>query len=171
MRYDKGIGFVRFIRHAASQHIDASTMGSMDIKPIKSEGDYKRALRAMEQLWEAKPDTPESDRLELLCILVEAFERSIIVSRRPNPIAAIEHCMENRRLTRKNMKPCIGSRARVSEVMARRRPLTLRMIRRLTVGLEIHQRIYPTLSHSRSPGSLTVHHERSRLARISCTIS
>ena len=47
----------------------------MDIRPIKSEGDYKRALRAIEQLWEAKPDTPESDRLELLSILVQAFER------------------------------------------------------------------------------------------------
>ena len=55
----------------------------MDIKPIKSEGDYKRALRAIEQLWEAKPDTPESDRLELLCILVEAFEREHYLSRRP----------------------------------------------------------------------------------------
>ena len=55
----------------------------------------------------------------------------------PDPIAAIEHCMESRGLTRKVLEPFIGSRARVSEVMARRRPLTLRMIRRLTVGLGI----------------------------------
>ncbi|MGH8544901.1 MAG: helix-turn-helix domain-containing protein [Gammaproteobacteria bacterium] len=79
----------------------------MDSKPIKSEGDYKRALRAIEQLWEVKP------------------------------VAAIEHCMESRGLTRKDLEPFIGNRARVSEVMATRRPLTLRMIRRLAVGLGI----------------------------------
>ena len=123
----------------------------MDIKPIKSESDYKRALRAIEQLWEAKPDTPESDRLELLCILVEAFEREHYPIPPPDPIAAIEHCMESRGLTRKDLEPFIGSRARVSEVMARRRPLTLRMIRRLTAGLEISTdvliQLYRTTDH------------------------
>ena len=123
----------------------------MDIKPIKSEGDYKRALRAIEQLWDAKPDTPESDRLELLCILVEAFEREHYPIPPPDPIAAIEHCMESRGLTRKDIEPFIGSRARVSEVMARRRPLTLRMIRRLAVGLGIPTDVliqpYRTVDH------------------------
>jgi HTH-type transcriptional regulator / antitoxin HigA len=109
----------------------------MDIRPIKSEGDYKRALRAIEQLWEAKPDTPESDRLELLSILVEAFEREHYPIPLPDPIAAIEHCMESRGLTRKDLEPFIGSRVRVSEVPARRRPLTLSMIRRLSAGLGI----------------------------------
>ena len=109
----------------------------MDIKPIKSEGDYKRALRAIEQLWEVKPDTPESDRLELLSILVEAFEREHYPVLPPDPIAAIEHCMKSRGLARKDLEPFIGSRARVSEVMARRRPLTLSMIRRLSIGLGI----------------------------------
>jgi HTH-type transcriptional regulator/antitoxin HigA len=123
----------------------------MDIKPIKSEGDYKRALRAIEQSWGAKPDTPESDRLELLSILVEAFERQHYPMAPPDPIAAIEHCMESRGLTRKDLEPFIGSRARVSEVMARRRPLTLSMIRRLTVGLQIPSEVliqpYCTLDH------------------------
>ena len=85
----------------------------MDIRPIKSEGDYKRALRAIEQLWEAKPETPESDRLELLSILVEAFEREHYPIPPPDPIAAIEHCMESRGLTRKDLESFIGSRARV----------------------------------------------------------
>ena len=109
----------------------------MDIRPIKSEADYATALHELEQLWEAKPDTPESDRLELLSILVEAFEREHYPIPPPDPIAAIEHCIENRGLTRRDLEPFIGSRARVSDVMARRRPLTLSMIRRLTVGLGI----------------------------------
>jgi HTH-type transcriptional regulator/antitoxin HigA len=109
----------------------------MDIKPIKSKADYKKALHEIEQLWEAQPETPESDRLELLSILVEAFEREHYPIQPPDPIAAIEHCMESRALTRKDLEPYIGSRARVSEVMARRRPLTLSMIRRLSVGLGI----------------------------------
>jgi HTH-type transcriptional regulator/antitoxin HigA len=123
----------------------------MEIKPIKSNADYKRALREIEQLWEAKPDTPESNRLELLSILVEAFEREHYPIPLPNPIAAIEHCMESRGLTRKDLEPFIGSRARISEVMARRRPLTLNMIRRLTVGLAIPTDVliqpYPTVDH------------------------
>ena len=77
------------------------------------------------------------DALALFDILVEAFEREHYPIPPPDPIAAIEHCMESRGLTRKVLEPFIGSRVRVSEVMVRRRPLTLRMIRRLTVGLEI----------------------------------
>ncbi|MGH8565911.1 MAG: helix-turn-helix domain-containing protein [Gammaproteobacteria bacterium] len=123
----------------------------MDIRPVKSEGDYKRALRAIEQLWEAKPDTRESERLELLSILVEAFEREHYPISPPDPIAAIEHCMESRGLTRKDLEPYIGGRARVSEVLARRRPLTLSMIRRLSVGLGIPTDVliqpYRTVEH------------------------
>lgn len=123
----------------------------MDIRPIKSEGDYNRALRAIEQLWEAKPDTPESDHLELLSILVEAFEREHYPVPPPDPIAAIEHCMESGGLTRKDLEPFIGSRARVSEIMARRRPLTLSMIRRLSIGLGIPTDVliqpYRTVDH------------------------
>lgn len=109
----------------------------MNIKPVKSKADYKRALHEIEQLWEAKPNTPESDRLELLSILVEAYEREQYPIAPPDPIAAIEDCMESRGLTRKDLEPFIGSRARVSEVLARRRPLTLSMIRRLSTGLGI----------------------------------
>jgi HTH-type transcriptional regulator / antitoxin HigA len=123
----------------------------MDIRPIKTKGDYKKALGAIEQLWEAKPDTPESERLELLSILVEAFEREHYPIPLPDPIAAIEHCMESRGLTRKDLEPYLGSRARVSEVLARRRPLTLSMIRRLSVGLGIPTdvliQLYRTVEH------------------------
>ncbi|MGH7945501.1 MAG: helix-turn-helix domain-containing protein [Opitutaceae bacterium] len=106
----------------------------MDIRPIKSEAQYRTALREIERVWEAKPDTLESDRLDLLSILVEAFEREHYLIPPPDPIAAIEHCMESRGLTRKDLEPFIASRARVSEVLARRRPLTLSMIHRLTIG-------------------------------------
>jgi HTH-type transcriptional regulator/antitoxin HigA len=120
----------------------------MDIKPIKSEADYKAALREIEQLWGAEPDTAGSDRLEVLSLLVEAFEREHYPIPTPDPISAIEHCMESRGLTRKDLEPFIGSRARVSEVMTRRRPLTLGMIRRLAAGLQIPTDVliqpYPT---------------------------
>lgn len=102
-------------------------------------------------MWEAKRDTPESDRLELLSILVEAFEREHYPIPLPDPIAAIEHCMESRGLTRRDLEPFIGSRARVSEVLARRRSLTLSMIRRLSVGLRIPTDVliqpYRTVEH------------------------
>ncbi|MGH8607410.1 MAG: helix-turn-helix domain-containing protein [Gammaproteobacteria bacterium] len=123
----------------------------MNSKPIKSKAAYEAALREITLLWEAKPDTPESDRLELLSILVEAFEREHYPIPAPDPIAAIEHCMESRGLSRKDLEPFIGSRARVSEVMTRRRPLTLGMIRRLAAGLGIPTealiQAYPTTNH------------------------
>jgi transcriptional regulator with XRE-family HTH domain len=75
--------------------------------------------------------------LEVLSLLVETFEREHYPIPTPDPISAIEHYMESRGLTRKDLEPFIGSRARVSEVMTRRRPLTLGMIRRLAAGLRI----------------------------------
>ncbi len=75
--------------------------------------------------------------MEVLSLLVEAFEREHYPIPTPDPISAIEHCMESCGLTRKDLEPFIGSRARVSEVMTRRHPLTLGMIRRLAVGLRI----------------------------------
>jgi HTH-type transcriptional regulator/antitoxin HigA len=82
----------------------------MDIRSIKTQGDYKRALRAIEQLWHAKPDTPESERLELLSILAEAFEREQYPTSPPDPIAAIKHCMDSRGLAPKDLEPYNGSR-------------------------------------------------------------
>ena len=109
----------------------------MDIKPIKTEADYQTALEEVENLFDAAPDTPEGDRLEVLVTLVEAYEEKHYSIPKPDPIEAILYHMESRGLTRRDLQPYIGSRARVSEVLNRKRPLTMEMIRNLHNGLGI----------------------------------
>jgi HTH-type transcriptional regulator/antitoxin HigA len=109
----------------------------MDIKPIRSRKDYQAALVEIERLWEAKEGTAEADRLEVLSLLVEAYERQHEPIADPEPIDFLLHVMEARGLTRKDLEPYIGSRARVAEVLNRVRPLTLDMIRRLSGGLDL----------------------------------
>jgi HTH-type transcriptional regulator/antitoxin HigA len=110
---------------------------AMNIKPIKTAEDYQVALKEIERLFEAVPDTSEGDRLEVLVTLVEAYERRHYSIPLPDPIEAIEYYMESRGLSRRDLEPYIGSRARISEILNRRRPLTLRMIRNLEEGLGI----------------------------------
>jgi len=109
----------------------------MDIKPIKTEADYQAALREIEQLLDAAPNTPASDRLEVLATLVEAYEDQAYPIPLPDPIDAILYHLESRGLTRRDLEPQIGHRARVSEILTRKRPLTLRMIQRLHSDLGI----------------------------------
>jgi HTH-type transcriptional regulator/antitoxin HigA len=107
------------------------------IKPIKTDTDYRAALAEVEQLFDAAPDTLAGDRLEVLVALIEVYEAKHYQMPLPDPIAAIEYHLESRGLTRRDLEPFIGSRARVSEVLHRRRPLTIEMIRRLHAGLGI----------------------------------
>ena len=109
----------------------------MEIKPIKNEVDYQAALKEIELLFDAAPDTPEGDRLEVLTTLVEVYEERHYTIPPPDPIEAILYHMESRGLTRRDLEPYIGSRARVSEVLNRKRPLTMEMIRNLHKGLGI----------------------------------
>jgi HTH-type transcriptional regulator/antitoxin HigA len=109
----------------------------MDIRPIKNENDYEEALAEIERLFDAARDTPESDRLDILITLVEAYEVEHYPIPAPDPIEAIKYYMESRGLTRSDLEPYIGSRARVAEVLNRKRPLSLQMIRRLWEGLGI----------------------------------
>ena len=109
----------------------------MDIKPIKTETDYQAALEEIENLFDADPDTPEGDRLEVLVTLVEAYEEKHYSIPMPDPIEAILYHMESRGLTRLDLQQYIGSRARVSEVLNRKRPLSMEMIRNLHKGLGI----------------------------------
>jgi HTH-type transcriptional regulator/antitoxin HigA len=113
----------------------------MSIKPIKTETDYRVALEEIEHLFDAVPGTPESDRLEVLTTLVEAYEEECHPIPLPDPIEAIQYYMESRGLSRRDLEPYIGSRARVAEILNRRRPLSLSMIRRLEVGLGIPAKI------------------------------
>jgi HTH-type transcriptional regulator/antitoxin HigA len=103
----------------------------MDIKPIKTEADYDRALAVINNLWGAELDTPEGDRLDILMALVEAYETRHHSIDFPDPVDAILFRMEQQGLTRKDLEPILGSRSRVSEILNRKRKLTLEMIRRL----------------------------------------
>jgi HTH-type transcriptional regulator/antitoxin HigA len=109
----------------------------MKIKPIRTEADYEAALKEIERLFDAKPGTAEADRLEVIATLTEAYEEKHFAIPLPDPIEAILYYMESRGLSRRDLEPFIGSRARVSEVLNRRRPLTMEMIRNLHSSLGI----------------------------------
>jgi len=109
----------------------------VEIRPIKTEKDYKSVLKIMEQLFNAAPGTTEGDRLDVLATLVEAYEDKHYNIPVPDPVEAILYHLESRGLTRRELEPFIGSRARVSEILNRRRSLTLKMIRKLSTGLGI----------------------------------
>lgn len=111
--------------------------GTGAIKPIKTDVDYRDALAEVERLFDAAPETPGGDRLEVLVTLIQAYETKHYQIPLPDPIAAIQYHLESRGLTRRDLEPYIGSRGRVSEVLRRRRPLTVQMIRRLHAGLGI----------------------------------
>lgn len=111
----------------------------MNIKPIKTEKDYEVALELIDSLLDAgvEPDTPEGDRFEVLSILIEAYERENYPIPLPDPIEAIQYYLESRGLSNADLEQFIGSRARVWEILNRRRSLSLNMIRRLSAGLGI----------------------------------
>ena len=108
----------------------------MDIRPIRNKADYRVALKEAERLWNADPGT-EGDRVNVLVTLIEAYEARHHTIPAPDPIAAIEFMMEQKNLTRRDLESAIGSRGRVSEVLTRKRPLTLPMVRALSALLDI----------------------------------
>ena len=109
----------------------------MHIKPIRNEADYDAALDAIDRLMGATPDTAEADELEILVTLVEAYESVRWPIEAPDPISAIEHVMEARGLRQKDLAAVLGSQPRASEVLGRRRPLTLPMIRALSTNWQL----------------------------------
>jgi len=109
----------------------------VEIHPIKTEADYQAALAEIERLFDAAPNTAAGDCLDVLATLVEAYEARHYSIPAPDPIEAITYHMESRGLSRRDLEPYLGSRARVAEVLNRKRPLSLDMIRRLHTGLGI----------------------------------
>lgn len=109
----------------------------MEIKPIKTEAEYRAALAEIERLFDAPDDTPEADRLEVIVLLVENYEATHYPISAPDPIDFLLYIMKSRGLVRKDLEPYIGSRGRVAEVLNRARPLSLAMIRLLAAGLKI----------------------------------
>jgi HTH-type transcriptional regulator / antitoxin HigA len=120
----------------------------VDLRPIKTEQEYDAALAAIERLFDAEPGIANGDALEVLTLFVDAYEAEHYAIEAPDPVEAILYYVESRGLSRRDLEPFIGSRSRVSEVLNRKRPLTLAMIRRLHVGLGIPAEIliqpYPT---------------------------
>ena len=113
----------------------------MNVHPIRTEADYERAMARIDELWgpDGHPDegTSEADELEVLFLLVEAFESARHAIDPPDPVDAILFRMEQEGLNRKDLERYLGSRARVSEILNRKRPLSIAMIRRLHLGLGI----------------------------------
>ncbi len=109
----------------------------MEIRPVRTQTDYQEALQEIELLFNAAPNTPESDRLDVLSTLVEAYEKAHFPIEIPDPIEAIQYYMDTRGWSRRDLESCIGSRARVSEILSRKRSLTLEMIRKLNQELGI----------------------------------
>jgi len=109
----------------------------MNIKPIKSEKDYITTLNQIESLMDAKPNTPQMDELEVLTTLVEAYEAQHYAIDAPDPIEAIKFRMEQEGLKQKDLVPIVGSKSRVSEILNKKRKLTIEMIRKLHKQLNI----------------------------------
>jgi HTH-type transcriptional regulator/antitoxin HigA len=109
----------------------------MSIKPIRTAADHRKALREIERLWDATPGSREHDVLEVLETLVEAWEEKHVPIPPPDPVEAIRFRLDQLGLGQRNLARILGSRARASEVLNRRRRLSLPMIKRLHQELGI----------------------------------
>jgi len=109
----------------------------MNLKPVKNKTQLNRALKRIDELWGAKPNTEKGDELDILMLLVEKYEEEHYPIPPSDPVEAIKFLMEQKALTRKDLEPFLGTRARVSEVLNKKRNLTLPMIKKLHDGLNI----------------------------------
>lgn len=109
----------------------------MDIQPIKTESDYRGALRRIENLMDAAPGTEKGDELDVLATLVEAYEEKRFPIEYPDPVEAILFRMEQMGIGRKELEPMLGSRGRVSDVLNRKRSLSIQQIKNLHAELRI----------------------------------
>ena len=109
----------------------------MEIKPIKNEKDYNQALERLETIFDAKPGTPESDELEVLGILIDQYENEHFPIGLPDPIEAIKFRMEQMGYNQNDLAKIVGLKSRASEILNRKRKLSLEMIRQLHEKLNI----------------------------------
>jgi HTH-type transcriptional regulator/antitoxin HigA len=109
----------------------------MNIKPIRTDDDLSRVFARLKEIFQAPEGSPEADEMEILVALVEAYEKRHYPIGPADPIDAIKFRMEQRGLVPRDLEPFIGPSGRVSEVLNRKRPLSLRMIKRLHQGLNI----------------------------------
>lgn len=137
MQCQAGIVWVRSIGTQA--RFDKTDRGLMavDIKPIRNDEDLAKAFSQLEQVFHADAGTPEADKREILAVLIEAYENARHPIVPSDPVAAIRFRMEQQGLTARHLEAYIGGSGRVSEVLNRKRPLSLRMMKRLHEGLQI----------------------------------
>lgn len=137
INYDLRIVYVRFVGTHRNMTSWISPMSDtmVQVRPIRSEFDYEAALGEVEDLMSAKAGSPEGDRLEILSTLIEAYEGEHHPVDAPDPIALIAFVMEQRGLDRADVGKYIGPRGRVSEILSKKRALSLPMIRKLQSGL------------------------------------
>ena len=109
----------------------------MDLKPIKTEQDYQLALKRLEEIFDARLGTPESDELDILGLMVDDYENKHYPIEAPDPIEAIKIRMEEMHLKQVDLIPEIGGKSRVSEILNRKRRLTVDMIRKLAIRLNL----------------------------------
>ena len=109
----------------------------MELKPIKTKTDYRAALKRLEEIFDAKRGTPESDELEILGLMVDDYENKHYPIDAPDPIEAIKIRMEEMHLKQIDLIPEIGGKSRVSEILNRKRRLTVEMIRKLATRLNL----------------------------------
>lgn len=109
----------------------------MEIRPIRTHADYNAAMAEITRLADAEPGTSDFDRLDVLVTLVEAYEAKICPIEPPDPISAIEFALDRLNLSRRDLEPYMGSSDRVDAILERRRRMTLPMIHRLSVFLNI----------------------------------
>src|SRR5438445_12868717 len=137
----------------------------MDIKPIRVEAEYGRALRRVEELWDAAERSAESDELDILDTLIEAYERKHFPIDLPDPIEAIKFRLEQAGKDSRALIGIIGQRTRVYEVMRGKRPLSLNMIRNLHEKLDIPAEVL--IQSARRGRKVDVHRSSARLRRTS----
>lgn len=109
----------------------------MELKPIRTAQEHWGALAEIERMWDSPDNSPDGDRLEVLVMLVEAYEKAACPIEPPDPVSYLEYVMESRGLTRKDLEIYIGPRGRVADIMNRTRPLSMNMIRNLCSGLSL----------------------------------
>ncbi|HET8885472.1 MAG TPA: helix-turn-helix domain-containing protein [Salinimicrobium sp.] len=109
----------------------------MKIAPIKNEKDYQKALERLEMIFDSKKGTEEGDELEILSILIDRYENENFPINMPDPIEAIKFRMEQMGMKQKDLAEVMGYKSRVSEILNKKRKLTLEMIRKLNTTLQI----------------------------------
>jgi len=129
------------------------------VKPIKNASEHKAAIERINQIWDPAPGSPEADQFEVLCLLIEAYEqKNFKIESTYDPIDAINFWCEQKGYTRKDLEQFIGSRSRVAEILNRKRPLSITMIRNLSeAGIPAQmlvKRIRSLPTHSKTPVSV-----------------